>query len=92
MQTALMKAIEQIQQEIDKWESQTPTPVRGALLRCREICKDLLPTEREVIEEAYDDGINDGHEENPKRKQYRNAQHYFNTKFNQNADSTPTSH
>ena len=37
----------------------------------------LLPTEREVIKEAFEEGINPN-------SMIRNASHYFTTKFNDN--------
>ena len=77
--TPLQTAIEQIEQEIDKWQPDgNLLIVRGALLTCRDICTALLPTEREVIEEAYYEGYSD--REN--HRQYNKL--YFTTKFNDN--------
>ena len=82
--TPLQTAIEQIEQEIDKWQPDgNLLIVRGALLTCRDICTALLPTEREVIETAYDSGVlaqqrlNNGCD-------YVCQSVYFTTKFNDN--------
>ena len=77
--TPLQQAIEQIEQEIDKWQPDgNLLIVRGALLTCRDICTALLPNEREVIEEAYDDGYWDSERMSPMNNDY------FTTKFNDN--------
>lgn len=78
--TSLQTAIEQIEQEIDKWQPDgNLLIVRGALLTCRDICTTLLPNEREVIEEAYDAGANSGMMGGSGSSDY-----YFTTKFNDN--------
>jgi hypothetical protein len=77
--TPLQTAIEQIEQEIDKWQPDgNLLIVRGALLTCRDICTTLLPNERDVIEEAYDDGYWDSERMSPMNNDY------FTTKFNDN--------
>jgi hypothetical protein len=77
--TPLQQAIEQIEQEIDKWQPDgNLLIVRGALLTCRDICTTLLPNERDVIEEAYDDGYWDSERMSPMNNDY------FTTKFNGN--------
>ena len=84
--TPLQTAIEQIEQEIDKWQPDgNLLIVRGALLTCRDICTALLPTEREVIEEAYDAGHEDGDSFHTSDcETYETAANYFTTKFNDN--------
>jgi hypothetical protein len=72
--TPLHQAIAEIRKEIDKWEPNNPSVVRGALLRCREICTELLPTEQQVIEEVHTEACL-----NP----FVNSTDYFTSKFEQ---------
>jgi hypothetical protein len=82
--TPLHQAIAEISKEIDKWESNNPSVVRGALLRCREICTELLPTEQQVIEDAHNKGREDiGVSEFGGSPEYRSGKHYFTSKFEQ---------
>lgn len=77
MKTPIQTAIEQIEAEMKIWESQTPSPVRGALILCREILKEQLAAEREAIEGAFYNGIlqDDLSDITP--------QDYFNQKYNE---------
>jgi len=63
--TPLQTAIEQVQK--------MPLPDLGVI----SILTALLPTEREVIKEAFEEGINPN-------SMIRNASDYFTTKFNDN--------
>jgi hypothetical protein len=83
--TPLQTAIEQIEQEIDKWQPDgNLLIVRGALLTCRDICTTLLPNEREVIEEAYEAGVEDERRFNKGYMFEADKFVYFTTKFNGN--------
>jgi len=85
--TPLQTAIEQIEQEIDKWQPDgNLLIVRGALLTCRDICTALLPTEREVIETAYEQGYSDSLARQAGNG-YAGQDNYFTTKFNDNGIS-----
>lgn len=85
MKTAIQQGLEQLQAEIDIWESQTPTPVRGALIRAREIFKALLPTERQIIEDAYKSAVDDGIIE-----WYKTGSAYFEQTFNDKTENNAT--
>lgn len=73
--TPLQTAIEQIQTKIA--ECTEFDNERGAYMTCKAILAALLPTEREVIEDAYDDGANSGMMGGSGTSDY-----YFTTKFN----------
>jgi len=50
--------------------------------------RSLLPTEREVIEEAWNTGKEDGKDMGYHgRAEHTSAQHYFTTKFNDNENT-----
>ena len=74
MKTALQQAIEQIQQKIA--ECPEFDNERGAYLTCKAILTALLPTERDVINEAYDNGYWDS------ERMAAQDKDYFTTKFN----------
>lgn len=80
MKTAIQQGLEQLQAEIDKWKPETQSAVPGALLRAKEIFKALLPTERQIIEDAYIEGMKfiPVHPEHYKS----DATDYFNQTFN----------
>jgi hypothetical protein len=73
MKTPIQQAIEQIQAK-SKYQT---LQYQSACDDCIAILTALLPTEREVIEEAYDRGVDAGG-----FGVHGNAQHYFTTKFN----------
>jgi hypothetical protein len=74
--TPLQTAIEQIQTKIA--ECPEFDNERGAYMTCKNILTALLPTEREVIEEAYEYGYDDRAVCNKQKTDY------FTTKFNDN--------
>jgi hypothetical protein len=81
--TPLQTAIEQIQTKIA--ECTEFDNERGAYMTCKAILTALLPTEREVIEEAWNTGKEDGKDMGYHgRAEHTSAQHYFTTKFNDN--------
>ncbi len=82
-QTPIQQAIEQIEAEMKIWESQSPSPVRGALLRSRQILQSLLPYERECIEGAYKEGAEDVEIKNNKLHYFISAQDYFTSTYTQ---------
>lgn len=81
-QTPLSKAIAEIEAEMKIWESQIPSPVRGALLRSRQILQSLLPYERECIEGAYDAGI--ATTSGMQTSDFKCGTKYYSQTFNQN--------
>lgn len=82
--TPIQQAIEQIQ----KNAKYTALHYQSACDDCIAILTDILPTERDVIEEAWDTGKQDGKDMGYHgRAEHTSANHYFTTKFNDNEKS-----
>ncbi len=78
MKTAIQQAIEQIQAK-SKYQT---LQYQSACDDCIAILTALLPTEREVIEEAWNTGKEDGKDMGYHgRAEHTSAQHYFTTKY-----------
>jgi hypothetical protein len=83
--TPLQQLIDILQQDLDRMPNPSSDKA-AALYYCQAVAKSLLPTEREVIEAAYDSGVlaqqrlNNGCD-------YVCQSVYFTTKFNDNGIS-----
>ena len=79
--TPLQTAIEQITKFAENLDWDKQVAVTGCIIRLN----NLLPTERDVIEEAWNTGKEDGKDMGYHgRAEHTSAQHYFTTKFNNN--------
>ena len=83
MKTALSTAIEQIQKERDYLKID-PFLIDAAFMQCINIMKELLPTEREQIENAYGDGYRDGVDLD---ESFENSQHYYNKTYGNESEN-----
>lgn len=83
--TPLQTAIEQIEDEMSYSDLGALYDARSAFEWCKNKLTALLPTEREVIEDAWNTGKEDGKDMGYHgRAEHTSAQHYFTTKFNDN--------
>jgi hypothetical protein len=74
--TPLQQLIDILQQDLDRMPNPSSDKA-AALYYCQAVAKSLLPTEREVIEAAYDSGRADGEDGALNFN-------YFYSKFNDN--------
>lgn len=94
MQTPIQQAIEQIEAQIKNNDNNTSIEgwykigiKKGLKIALNELTA-LLPTERDVIEDAWDTGKQDGKDMGYHgRAEHTSANHYFTTKFNDNEKS-----
>lgn len=90
MKTPLQQALHRLNEQIDtlndvKEHAEHADAVLRFLKQERDYLTALLPTEREVIEEAYDAGHEDGDSHHTSDcETYETATNYFTTKFNDN--------
>ena len=82
MKTAIQQAIDKLVERYNETSSEMQEAAYAiAIMDLRS----LLPTEREVIEEAWNTGKEDGKDMGYHgRAEHTSAQHYFTTKFNDN--------
>ena len=82
MKTAIQQAIDKLVERYNETSSEMQEAAYAiAIMDLRS----LLPTEREVIEDAWNTGKEDGKDMGYHgRAEHTSAQHYFTTKFNDN--------
>lgn len=82
MKTPIQQAIDKLVERYNETSSEMQEAAYAiAIMDLRS----LLPTEREVIEEAWNTGKEDGKDMSYHgRAEHTSAQHYFTTKFNDN--------